>query len=101
MNDYCTAINVSFEKIYRLAFGFRNMSRKNIETIFIAEEKAIKKLKVKNTQNQMQLQFEHGKLRKDSIIDKLKKSTLTTSFAKVYSYFMKNPIFEAYVIMTD
>lgn len=67
------------------------MSRKNIETVFIAEEKAIKKLKAKNTQTQMQSQFDEGKIRKDSIIHKLKNSTLSTSFAKVgrieFTYF--------------
>lgn len=83
MNEYCETISFPFEKMIRLAFGFRNMSRKNIETVFIAEEKAIKKLKAKNTQTQMQSQFDNGKIRKDSIIHKLKNSTLSTSFVKV------------------
>ena len=81
MNEYCAKIAMPFERIIRLAFGFRNMSRKNIEHVFNTEEKAIKKLKAKNSQNQLHRNDKFSK--KDTVIHKLKKSSLTSSFTKV------------------
>ena len=83
MNEYCVKINISFEKIIKQAFGFRNMSRKNIENVFNTEEKAIKKLKAKNSQNQLNMNEKYIQ-QKNSMIHKMKSAkSSSSSFAKV------------------
>lgn len=82
MNEYCVKINISFEKIIKQAFGFRNMSRKNIENVFNTEEKAIKKLKAKNSQNQLNMNEKYIQ-QKNSMIHKMKSAkSSSSSFAK-------------------
>lgn len=72
-----------FEKLIKVAFGFRNMSRKNIEHVFNTEEKAIKKLKAKNSQNQLNMNEKYNQ-RKNSVIHKMKSAkTNSGNFAKV------------------
>jgi hypothetical protein len=68
MKDYASNINLSFDKLIKVAFGLRNMSRKNIENLFQAEEKAIKKLRAKNSQNQLNLIDKQQLSRKDSSV---------------------------------
>lgn len=80
MNEYCAKIDMPFERIIKLAFGFRNMSRKNIEHVFNAEEKAIKKLKAKNSQNS--LNQNDNNIDSKNPLRKLEKSSLTSSLAK-------------------
>ena len=48
MNDFCASIPVPFDKLLKSAFGYRNMSRKDIENAFQAEEKMIKKARAKS-----------------------------------------------------
>lgn len=44
VSEFCRRIPVPFEKLLKTAFGYRNMSRKDIENAFQAEEKMIKKV---------------------------------------------------------
>lgn len=49
MKDYCSKTVIPFENLIKIAFGWRKMKRKDIENLFQAEEKAIKKQRAKNT----------------------------------------------------
>lgn len=49
MKDYCSKNCISLESLIRVAFGLRKMKRKDIETLFQTEEKAIKKQRAKNS----------------------------------------------------
>ena len=51
MKDFCKKIQIPFDRLLRIAFGYRNMSRKDIESIFQVEEKAIKKYRSKNNES--------------------------------------------------
>lgn len=50
LKDFCQRIDISFDRILKIAFGYRNMSRKDIEAAFQAEEKIIKKMRAKTEQ---------------------------------------------------
>ena len=47
IKDYCNRISLPFDRLVKTAFGFRNMSKRDIEKVFDAEEKSIKKLRAK------------------------------------------------------
>ena len=55
MSDYCSQMEASFDKLMKTAFGLRNMSRKNIEQLFQVEERAIKKMRAKTSQGQLNM----------------------------------------------
>ena len=48
IKEFCNKIALPFDKLVKTAFGFRNMSKKDIEKVFEAEEKSIKKLRAQN-----------------------------------------------------
>jgi hypothetical protein len=48
MELYCKNIDISFERLSKVSFGFRNLSRKDIESVFKEEEKIVKRLREKN-----------------------------------------------------
>lgn len=48
VNRFCRSIPVPFDRLLKVAFGFRNMSRKDIENVFQTEEKLIKKARAKS-----------------------------------------------------
>jgi hypothetical protein len=83
MNTFCQQFGSSFDSINKSAFGYRNMSKKNIEEVFNREENVIKKL-LEKTKNR---EIKPEKLsKKNSIIQKFqrKNSTSTSpSFVKV------------------
>ncbi|CAF1065546.1 unnamed protein product [Brachionus calyciflorus] len=48
MKDFCARITIPYERLLKTAFNYRNMSRKDIDSVFQAEEKIIKKMRNKN-----------------------------------------------------
>ncbi len=47
IKEFCNKITLPFDRLVKTAFGFRNMSKKDIEKVFESEEKSIKKLRAK------------------------------------------------------
>ncbi len=87
MNMYCQQFGSSFDSIIKSAFGYRNMSKKNIEEVFNKQESVIKKL-LEKTQN-CDIRSEKSS-NKNSIIHKLQRKNLSStsqSFVKVCKNF--------------
>ena len=53
VGEFCRHIPIPFEKLLKTAFGYRIMSRKDIENAFQAEEKMIKKVRILKLINQL------------------------------------------------
>lgn len=51
VRHFCAKMPVPYERLMRTAFGYRNMSRKDIDHVFQCEEKAIKKMRSNNSEN--------------------------------------------------
>jgi hypothetical protein len=66
MKEYCNNIELSYDKLIKTAFGYRNMSRKDIDQAFQSEEKSIKKLRSKANE-------QPSKLLTSGIINKMKR----------------------------
>lgn len=51
VRDFCLKAAMPFERLLKQAFGYRNMSRKEIDSVFQAEEKLIKKMRLNKNEN--------------------------------------------------
>lgn len=73
MKDYCSNNCIPLESLIKVAFGLRQMKRKDIETLFQAEEKAIKKQRTKNSASNNNLTHDLNNNSGSSNSNKLKK----------------------------
>lgn len=51
VREFCAKAPMAFDRLLKTAFGYRNMSRKDIESVFQAEEKLIKKMRLNKNEN--------------------------------------------------
>ena len=80
IKDFCNKMTLPFDRLVKTAFGFRNMSKKDIEKVFESEEKSIKKLRAKTETN-----FFENDLKSHTENDYKK-----TIFTSIISPFLKN-----------
>ena len=97
IKEFCNRIAIPYERLIKTAFGFRNMSKKDIENVFQTEEKAIKKLRVKTSQeNFMASMSEHSKPSDESkSSQKVESDYKRKLFSTIISPFIKQPIMES------
>jgi hypothetical protein len=69
VSDFCSHIPVGNDKLAKTAFGYRNMSRKNIESLFHEEERAMKKARAQASSKGMANKLPDYRTRLLSVIE--------------------------------